>query len=258
MQNDLSNEQRFTGKAGIYNKFRSSYPKAMIDYLYSAVGFGEDSVVADVGSGTGIFSRLLLEAGSRVIGVEPNDDMRGIAENELGGKFEKFTSIKASAEHTGLPDGSVDFVTAAQAFHWFDAAAFKIECRRVLKPAGRVVLVYNSRDYESEFIKKDFAIRKKYCVDTKGLAVTDIVEDELNLFFENGYEKKIFNNDLILSKEAYVGMNLSRSYSPRENEHPVQYNGLVNELQQLFDEYRADGTNGTINFPQYTIIYIGS
>jgi SAM-dependent methyltransferase len=198
----IKNEERFTGKADIYKKFRSSYPKELIDYLYSEIGFCKDSIIADIGSGTGIFSRLLLEKGSHVYCVEPNDDMRRIAENDLRDTagFENFTSIKASAENTGLERESIDFVTAAQAFHWFDMAAFKTECHRILKNDGKVMLVWNTRDYESELIKKDYVIRKKYSVDTKGLSITDIPEDK-NYFFRNKTcQERTFRNDLIIDR----------------------------------------------------------
>ena len=125
------NEERFTGKADVYKKFRPSYPKELIDYLYSQVGFSQDSVIADIGSGTGIFSRLLLECGSQVYCVEPNDDMRQTAEKDLAG-FRNFISVNAAAENTGLQEKSVHFVTAAQAFHWFDRQAYKLECQRIL------------------------------------------------------------------------------------------------------------------------------
>ena len=165
------NEEKFTGKADIYKKFRSSYPRELIEYLYSEMGFCKASVIADIGSGTGIFSRLLLEKGSQVYCVEPNDDMRRVAENDLGDidGFKNFISIKAPAENSGLQEGSIDFVTSAQAFHWFDIGLFKSECRRILKSDGKVVLVWNIRDYESELIKKDYILRKKYCTNTKGL-----------------------------------------------------------------------------------------
>ena len=250
------NEERFTGKADIYKKYRSSYPKELIDYLYSNIGFCKDSVIADIGSGTGIFSRLLLERGSRVYSVEPNDDMRRIAENDLGktSGFKNFTSIIAPAENTGLQDGSIDFVTAAQAFHWFDMEAFKSECHRILKNDGKVVLAWNIRDYESDFIKKDYAIRKRYCVDTKGLGITDIPENSHDFFLDSSCHEKTFRNDLILDRETYIGMNLSRSYSPREDKNPDDYHGLVNELNGLFDEYNI---NGVIYFPQFTKSYFG-
>jgi ubiquinone/menaquinone biosynthesis C-methylase UbiE len=166
---ELKNEERFSNKADLYKKFRPTYPKELIDYLYSQVGFNQESIIADIGSGTGIFSRLLIEQGSFVYCVEPNEDMRRTAEKDLS-EFENFVSVNAPAENTGLQDVSVDFITVAQAIHWFDRQAFKSECRRILKPGGKVVLIWNERDYENEIIKKEYFIRAKYAVETNGLS----------------------------------------------------------------------------------------
>jgi len=251
------NEGRFTGKADIYRKFRSSYPKELIDYLYVQVGFKESSVIADIGSGTGIFSRLLLERGSRVYCVEPNEDMRRAAEQDLGGAdgFEGFVSINASADDIELGEESVDFVTAAQAFHWFDRASFQKECRRILKNGGKVVLVWNVRDFEHEIVKRDYVIREKYCVDRKGFGEAGGPPKDCTSFFADAKcEVKKFRNDLVLDREGYIGMNLSRSYAPKEDAHPEQYRGLVRELGVLFDEY---GEDGIMRFPQFTQSFAG-
>jgi len=148
------NEERFTDKAELYKKFRPSYPKELLDYLYTQIGFSKDCIIADIGSGTGIFSRLLIERGSFVYCVEPNEDMRQTAEKELS-VYKKFASVNGSDKNTGLQDANVDFITVAQAIHWFDRQMFKSECQRILKPDGKVVLVWNERDYENEIVKKD-------------------------------------------------------------------------------------------------------
>jgi Methylase involved in ubiquinone/menaquinone biosynthesis len=94
--------------------------------------------------------------------------MRQAAEKDLS-VFKNFVSVNAPAENTGLQDKSVDFITVVQAIHWFDRQMFKSECQRILKPAGKVVLVWNERDYENEIIKKDYIIRAKYAIETNGL-----------------------------------------------------------------------------------------
>jgi len=182
--------------------------------------------------------------------------MRRVAEHDLGDMygFEHYISIKAPAENSGLQEGSIDFVTSAQAFHWFDMGAFQSECRRIIKHDGKVVLVWNIRDYESELIKKEYDLRKKYSFDTKAFRNTDIPEDLSDFFLDKSYEEITFRNDLNLDRETYIGMNLSRSYSPSEDKNPDQYQGLVKELGDLFDEFKI---NGTIIFPQFTKSYIG-
>jgi SAM-dependent methyltransferase len=199
---------------------------------------------------------MLLDRGSRVYCVEPNDDMRRIAEADLAG-FLKFTSINAPAENTGLQAVSADFITAAQAFHWFDRQAFKTECRRILKPGGKVVLVWNKRDNGHDLVKKDYAIREKYCVDMKGLGDGggSPPREYFTGFFAGGnYDEKLFRNDLMLDREGFIGRNLSASYAPREETDPEKYHGLVKELGLLFDK---NSVNGILHYPHFTECYIG-
>jgi ubiquinone/menaquinone biosynthesis C-methylase UbiE len=183
---------KFSGKADVYSKSRPSYPTVFIDYLFSINSLNETSRVADIGSGTGILTRQLLERGVSVVAVEPNDDMRTKAEQDLKG-FEHFTSTKGSAEETSLPDNSVDIVIAAQAFHWFDHEKFKLECKRILKQDRKVALVWNSRDSESSLIKENAEIFKKYCPIMGLVVVLERVRKYLIHFFEMEYLKlKVF------------------------------------------------------------------
>jgi Methylase involved in ubiquinone/menaquinone biosynthesis len=251
---ERKNEDRFSNKADFYKKFRPTYPKELIDYLYSQVGFTQKTVVADIGSGTGIFSRLLIEQGSFVYCVEPNEDMRLTVEEDLS-EFENFASVNGNDKNTNLTDASVDFITVAQAIHWFDRQAFKSECQRILKPTGKVVLVWNERDYETEIIKKDYALRAKYAVETAGLGKGRVKYHNYDDFFMDAiYEYKTFNNDLRFDKESFIGRNLSTSYAPTEEEHPEKYHGLIAELSELFDEYSV---NGILNYPHFTQSHIG-
>lgn len=136
--------KKYTSNAEKYSKFRSEYPKEFIDYLYESVGLHKNAIIADIGSGTGKLSNQLLLKGSNVYSVEPNDDMRRFAEKDLS-KLPNFISIKGTAENTTLQNSSVDFITVGTAFHWFDMNEFKKECRRILKPKGKVILVWISR-----------------------------------------------------------------------------------------------------------------
>jgi len=252
------NAGRFTDIADIYQQFRASYPKELVEYLYTVAGFAKNSVIADIGSGTGIFSRCLLERGSRVFCVEPNDDMRLIAEKELRDEagFKRFISVKALAENTGLEKNSIDFITTAQAFHWFDRHKFKQECQRILKAGGKVVLIWNIRDQEHEAVKRDYIIRQKYSVgDAQGLGEGGGPPQDCADFFLGGVcEELTFRNDLLLGREAYIGMNLSRSYAPGKEKYPEKYHGFVLELGNLFDEYSVDGV---LSYPHITKVFIG-
>ena len=161
------NESKFNGMGNAYSQFRPTYPQAFIDYLCEKAGISNKSIIADIGSGTGILTRQLLDVGAKVFAVEPNSDMSGIAEADLSG-FTNFKSIRGSAENTTLPDSSLDFVTVAQAFHWFDRKRFKDECKRILKGSGKVVLVWNCRDETSSLVCENDTVIRKHCPDFIG------------------------------------------------------------------------------------------
>ncbi|MCS3767894.1 ubiquinone/menaquinone biosynthesis C-methylase UbiE [Aeromonas hydrophila] len=148
----MDSTQRFSTRVEAYVKYRPSYPAVMLDFLTSELAMGPTARVADIGAGTGILTALLAPRVARVWAVEPNAEMRGAARHQL----QAVANIEwqdGSAEATGLADGSVDLVTVAQAFHWFDRAAFKQECRRLLRPGGRVALIWNDRLTDTPFLK---------------------------------------------------------------------------------------------------------
>jgi len=247
------NEEKFTGKAGIYGKFRPSYPSGLIDYLYSEVGFGADSVIADIGAGTGIFSGLMLERGSAVTCVEPNRDMLSAAKRALA-EYDKASFVETSAEDTRFPAASFDFITVAQAFHWFDRPRFKTESARILKRGGRVVLIWNRRDDSAPLVGELFDINNRYCPNFKGFTGGAPGAPEAYLdFFEGGKcDFRIFTNDLLMDEAGFVGRSLSSSYAPREND--ADYNAYVGELRTLFAEYSSDGR---LLMPHYASSYVG-
>jgi SAM-dependent methyltransferase len=131
----LEPTERFSGRAEGYAKYRPGYPGEVLGLLEERCGFDRVWIVADVGSGTGNLARLFLENGNAVYGVEPNEEMRGAGERALA-SYERFVSLAGTAEATTLPDGSVDLVSAGQAFHWFDRERTREEFRRILKPGG--------------------------------------------------------------------------------------------------------------------------
>lgn len=245
---------KFSGKADVYSKSRPSYPKEFIDYLISANSLNESSKVADIGSGTVILTRQLLERGLSVIGVEPNDDMRKAAEEALN-QYEHFSSIKATAEETTIPNKSVDLVIAAQAFHWFDHEKFKLECKRILKQNAKVALVWNSRDFTSPLIIENSEICNKFCPNFYGFSggIGDD-QDVFKKFFPDGeYEFKRIANDLTLDLQGFLGRNLSASYAPKPTDK--EYQGFVEAVTDLFEKF---STNGKIVMPNFTRSYLGN
>lgn len=244
--------KKFTGLADEYTQSRPGYAVEFIDCLFEKYGFSESSVIADVGSGTGKFAKQLLDRGSTVYCIEPNEDMRNVAEKELSA-YENFHSVIGGAEQTTLPDNFVDFITTAQAFHWFDVQKFKNECNRIIKPNGKVFLIWNIRN-ELDLLNQEWSkVFQKYCPDFKGFNGGIKRDDErIKAFFNNGYEFLSFDNPLYFDKEKFISRSLSGSYSLKQSDD--NYTLYISELKDLFDKYETDGT---VKIDNQTVVYVG-
>ncbi len=247
----MTNIYKFNGMANDYSKYRPNYAKESIHYLIDEVHLTEDSVIADIGSGTGKFSKLLLDAGFRVYGVEPNYDMRQKAEYELQNRT-KFISIYGTSEETTLPNHSIDLITVAQAFHWFDVEKFLAECNRILKEDRYVAILYNHGDYSSEVINAISKLSEHYC--PRYVGSSGGIEKNAGIFddFFDEYTVKIFENPYQLNMEQFIGLNFSASYAPKANE--PNYELYLNSLVDLFKKYSE---HGTLNMPNHTICRLG-
>ena len=158
-------QQRFSSRAADYARYRPGYPPETLDVLRAWCGLKAEHTIADIGSGTGLLAKLFLENGNRVFGVEPNPEMRAAGEEFLR-PYPRFASVPGTAEATTLPPRSVDFVAAAQAFHWFDALSTRGEFHRILKPKGRVVILWNERLLEkTEFLRDYEALLRRFGTD---------------------------------------------------------------------------------------------
>ncbi len=249
------NETKFDGKGEIYAQFRPSYPQECIDAFFAQLHLTKADVFADIGAGTGKLTQLLLEKGGTVYAVEPNADMRKIAEEKLSA-LPNFHSVNGTAEHTSLPDRSVSCITAAQAFHWFDRQAFRKECQRILKPGGSVVLLWNSRDGAAALVQENDRLNRLYCPHFKGFSggMRGAQQDgEFADFFDGGdYQTLQFEFPLYFDEQGFVGRNLSASYAPKPTD--AAYNGYVAALRALFGKYAE---NGRLCMPNFTQCYIG-
>lgn len=243
------NEEKFTGKAGDYAATRPSYPKELTDFLYEKY-VTENSVIADVGAGTGKFTKLLLERGSTVYCVEPNPDMMKKAKELLCG-YGRFIPVSASAENTTLPDRSVDFITAAQSFHWFDKERFAKECRRISKGKALCALIWNSYDASDVAVKELERLNFENLSRFKGFAGGSAPEKGVDGFFEK-YETTTFTSRLIYDLDAFVGRCFSSSYSPeRQSETGAAY---ASALTRFFDKHAR---GGILTLPLVTICHAG-
>jgi SAM-dependent methyltransferase len=227
-------KQRFTDRVGDYVKFRPSYPVELVNYLSLQ---GRPLRVADIGSGTGLFAKLLLEAGHEVYGVEPNSAMRAAGEKFLVG-FPLFHSQEGGADWTGLPSGEFDLITAAQAFHWFDVQKTKRECQRILKPEGRVALIWNGRETKSEFGKAFDAFNRKFANDDP-FADRNWEEIFHSFFGGEHYESLRFDYSQTMDWEAFWGRFQSVSYSPKPD-HP-NFEPARAALKNIYVQYAENG-----------------
>ena len=235
----MDNTAKFSGKAESYQSARPGYPKQLAARLAELGMKGADA--ADVGAGTGIFSRFLREElGCSVWAVEPNGDMGRKAEQLLGNTPGIFLR-EGTAEATGLPSGSVSLVTAAQAFHWFSPQGFRRECLRILRPGGMAVLVWNSRVEEAESVKRNGEIFRRFCPAFRGFSGGNWEEKQaaMEVFFGGKPACIRIPHNLYYTKEKFIQRSLSSSYSIGPGDEG--YAAYLAALEGLFDQYAEDG-----------------
>jgi SAM-dependent methyltransferase len=233
--------RRFSDRVDYYVRSRPGYPRALTTYLRDRLGLTPERVVADIGSGTGLLTRMLLEMGNHVHAVEPNREMREAAELLLE-EHPGFESHDGSAEATGLADHAIDLVVAAQAFHWFDVDLARQEFRRILTPGGQVALIWNRRkDQGTPFLEAYEQMLLRYAldyrtVDHRKTAGPDVLA---RFFCTDQYGSTCFPNLQPLGWEGLKARLLSSSYTPLAG-HP-DHEPMMRELRRMFDESERDG-----------------
>lgn len=230
---------RFSDRVADYVRYRPGYPDELLHCLRHDFGLSAETTVADVGSGTGISSAFLLRSGCTVIGVEPNEEMRRAAEEQLAGE-PHFRSVAGSAEATALPDRSVDLVAAGQAFHWFDRDAARVEFARILRPGGVAVLFWNSRSADgTPFLRAYEQLLQEYGTDYAEVNHRRIDAGSLRSFFGGPVSSRVFANAQTLDFTGLRGRLFSSSYTPGEG-HPDRA-PMLRALRNVFDEHQQDG-----------------
>lgn len=231
--------ERFSNRVENYVKYRPDYPREIVRYLAANCGLTRESIVADVGCGTGISCRMFLENGNRVIGVEPNEAMRGAAVKQLA-EFPWFIVVDGTSEATTLEDDSIDMVVAAQAFHWFDPDRTRPEFKRILKPGGHVVLIWNERQLDTTpFLIEYEKFLLKYANDYGNVRHENIADAELRGFFQQDYGSATFQNEQVFDFDGIKGRMLSSSYMPSET--AAEFPAMNKELQMLFAKHAENG-----------------
>lgn len=244
--------QRFSKRVEDYVRYRPGYPAGLVPRLLEETGLGADAVVADVGSGTGIFTHLLLQQDLRVYAIEPNTPMREAAQALLDDN-RKFSSVAAPAEDTGLASNSLDLLTAAQAFHWFNNDAAKVEFRRILKPTGQLALVWNRRKLSQPFQKAYDAILREFAPEYGKVNHMNLDDSEIAGFFAPDEMRVLqFDYSQRFDFSSLLGRLKSSSYCPAEDS--AHYIPLVTELLALFDQHAIEGS---IEFEYNTQLYFG-
>jgi SAM-dependent methyltransferase len=230
---------RFGGLADVYARHRPGYPEAALDRIVEFAGLSADSLLVDVGSGTGISTRLMARRGVPVVGIEPNDDMRRKADAEpLADGVPRPQYRAGRAEATGLPDGCADAVLAAQAFHWFDAEAALHEFHRILRSGGAVALVWNERD-ESDPFTAAFGGVIRTAPDAAAIEGPRTRAGEVLLrhpLFRDAV-RDVFVGEQALDEEGVLGRAFSASYAPRE---PVAADRFARQLREVFAAFQRD------------------
>lgn len=248
------NEKKFTGKADNYDKYRPSYPDSLIEWLY---GMTEAETVIDIGAGTGKFTACLTEMPWDITAVEPNEDML----EKLRANLPGIKTVRASAENTGLPEKSTELITVAQAFHWFDKKKFKEECKRLLKDGEKLAIIWNERSNEG-ISRERTELCMKYCPDFRSGHV--ITENEIQSSAKTGDEylrNEFFSsvdcfsaeNNVLMTKECFIGDTLSRSYALKEGDE--NYDDFIAALEGVFNKYE---NGGIVILPYTTTCYLGT
>jgi SAM-dependent methyltransferase len=245
--------QRFTGRVEDYARYRPGYPPELLDLLRRECGLTKSAVVADVGSGTGILARLILENGNRVVMVEPNDEMRHVGERLLSGHG-TFESVAGTAEATTLPESSADLITAGQAFHWFEPEIARKEFARVLRPDGRVVLVWNDRRKRgTPFLEAYERLLETYATDyaevEQGREAS--LEEIRGFFAPNPVHTATFANRQVLDHDGLLGRLRSSSYVPAVGE--AGHREMLHELERVFRDHQG----GRVVMEYDTRVYYG-
>lgn len=244
--------KRFSSRVEDYIKYRPGYPLEVIGLLTAECGLTSGSIIADVGSGTGILSELFLRHGNTVYGVEPNEEMRAAAERLLGG-YANFQSVEGQAEATTLAMAGCNFVTAGQAFHWFDQARARPEFVRLLKANGWLVLIWNERRLDTTpFLRAYEELLIEFGTDYELVRHENVEKDITTFFAPEACELATFENLQKFGFEGLRGRLLSSSYTPRPEDR--SYQPMIERLREIFLSHQK---NDTVIVEYDTKVYYG-
>jgi len=237
--NDGGSAAVFSQKVAAYVASRPGYPDALFDALLAIGALSADKAVADVGAGTGLLTQSLLSRARLVTAIEPSDDMRAACDAQLAG-HPNYRSLRGTAEHTSLGDASVDLVTAAQAFHWFDIDASRQEILRVLRPAGQVALIWNDRVRTDPLHVAMDEVFATYGGAKRGAMLAHENRSDVPRFFGGATLHEIdFPHEHRLDRDGLRALAFSRSYMPDPESDGGQ--ATAREIDAIFGRLAGDG-----------------
>lgn len=247
----MNNINKFTNKATKYSNYRPKYPEELIDFLIESTNLQSNSVVVDIGCGTGILTKQLLNRGIKTIGVEPNIEMYNQAKKDLQGY--NCQIINASAENTQLDDNIASLITVAQALHWFDLSKFICEYNRLLGNDGQVAILYNNMNKSDIAVGEFLDVHRTLCPLYRGFSkgINNHEDIYTEMFGQNGFITKAFENNQVLNYEEYMGYVESLSYSLEPKDE--NYQKYKKALSEIFDTY---SNSGRIEFPTTTSLVL--
>ena len=247
---DLEVTTRFSDRVEAYIQSRPGYPREVYQILRARDVVQGGEVVADIGSGTGLSARLFLEVGHRVYGIEPNPPMREAGQVLLA-EFPLFVSVDGRAEATTLETDSVDLVVAGQAFHWFEPRATAEEWRRILRPGGSVVLMWNDRRLATTgFLMAYEDLLRRRAVDYSEVNHQNLNENDLRNFLGE-FESFEVPNSQHFDLPGLRARAASSSYVPAPG-HPL-HAPFYQELDEIFTHF---ATGGRVQFEYDTRVFI--
>ncbi len=247
-------KQRFSNRVADYLRYRPGYPAGVLGFLSDTCGLHTKHIIADVGSGTGLLSKLFLDNGNPVYGVEPNAEMYAAGEDFLH-HYPNFAGVIGSAEDTTLAEHSVDFVTAGQAFHWFAPNAARTEFSRILKPGGWVVVIWNERLTDTTPFLRDYeALLHRFGTDYARVSDSYPRREQMLAFFRSAsFQSHELPNFQEFDFAGLSGRLRSSSYAPAADQ--ANFSQMMNELKHMFTAYQRDGI---VRFDYRTRIYAGT
>lgn len=247
--NNCDNTYKFKNKADFYENSRPSYPKEILT-IFQKFGVNTDTLIADLGAGTGKFTRVIADLNCNIFAIEPNLDMFNMGK-KMCSELKNVKFINAKAENTTILDGSIDYITIAQAFHWLDKEKCETEFKRILKPHGKVMIVYNSKIVDDEFTKAYENHLKSFNNSKENDDYLCKKNSSLN-FLSKNIEINQYSNKQILNCAGLLGRALSLSYTPLEGN--TRYEEFIDGIKEIFAKYNL---NDNVELFYKTEIFVG-